>query len=221
MTKNEAVILKYLDENGLDIFRKRDIESNVPLNSDDFRIGFRGLTQKAQVLLIEKGKYRRRYFSDENVIGCFMAPNGGIAYWSALNAHGLTEQFPNKTFIQNSMRRGEKVVFGIGTMFHFITVKQDKLTGYKTLGYGNHTYSMTDVEKTIVDCFDLPQYAGGYNEIIKAFNKAKLNPRKMVSYCKAVNNIAVTKRLAYLSELLKKTQMEYFLEYATRVCNEK
>lgn len=221
MTHNENVILQFLEENGLDVFVKRDIENNVPIGSDDFRKGFRGLTQKAQILLIEKGKYRRRHFSDENVIGCFMAADGGIAYWSALNAHGLTEQFPNKIFIQNSKRRGEKVVFGIGTVFHFVTLKKQKLTGYKTMGYGNHTYHITNIEKTIVDCFDQPQYSGGYYEIIKAFNKAELNARKMVTYCKAVDNIAVTKRLAYLSELLKKTEMEYFLEYAGKICNEK
>lgn len=221
MTKSESVILRYLDDNGLDVFFKRDIETKVDLTPDEFKLGFRGLSQKAQILLIEKGKYRRRYFSDENVIGCFMVPNGGIAYWSALNAHGLTEQFPNKTFIQNSMRRGEKVISGLGTVFHFVTVKKEKLIGYKTFGYGNHAYYMTDVEKTIVDCFDLPQYAGGYNEIVKAFNKAKLNPRKMVAYSKAINNISVTKRLAYLSELLEKPRMNYFLEYATQVCNEK
>jgi len=64
-------------------------------------------------------------------------------------------------------------------------------------------------------------YAGGYNEIIKAFAKAELSARKLVAYCKAIDNIAVTKRIAFLSELLEKKNMEFFLEYAQRVRNEK
>lgn len=221
MTHNENILLKFLEENGLDVFTKKQLIDSAILSKDDFNRGFRGLMQKAHIVMIEKGKYRLRHFTDENVIGCFMAPDGGIAYWSALNAYGLTEQFPNKIFIQNSRRRGERSVFGTGSIFHFVTVKPEKLVGYKTFGYGNHTYYMTDVEKTIVDCFDLPQYAGGYSEIIKAFNKAKLSTRKMVAYCKAIDNIAVAKRLAYLSELLEKPKMEYFLKYAQEVCNEK
>jgi len=43
----------------------------------------------------------------------------------------------------------------------------------------------------------------------------------MATYCKVVNNIAVTKRLAYLTELLHKPKMKYFLKYAAGVCNEK
>ena len=220
MTNYENEILRYISENGVDVFTKDEIRSDFSLASD-FEKGFRGLIQKAHIILIEKGKYRRRHFTDENVIGCFMVQQGGIAYWSALNAHGLTEQFPNKIFVQNTQRRGQRSVFGIGTTFHFVTVKPEKAIGYKTFGYGNHAWQMTDVEKTIVDCFDLPQYSGGYHETIKAFNRAKLSAQKMVKYCRAVNNIAVVKRLAYLTELLEKPNMDYFLKYADQVKNER
>jgi len=217
----QAVILNTLNENHWDVFTLVMLLEETALTKSSLHSALWYLTQNEVIVQIEKGKYRRKHFTDENVIACFMAPDGGIAYWSALNAHGLTEQFPNKTFVQNSRRRGKRSVFGIGSPFHFVTVKPEKLVGYKKLGYGNHTYYMTDIEKTIVDCFDLPQHAGGYNEIIKAFNKAGLSARKMVTYCKAINNIAVTKRIAYLAELIHKPKMDYFLKYAAEVCNEK
>ena len=217
----QATILNVINENQWDVFSLPMLLKETGLSKTSLHSALWYLTNSKVIVPIEKGKYRRRHFTDENVIACFMAPDGGIAYWSALNAHGLTEQFPNKIFVQNSRRRGERSVFGIGSPFHFVTVKPEKLVGYKTLGYGNHTWYMTDVEKTIVDCFDLPQHAGGFNEIIKAFNQATLSARKMVTYCKAVNNIAVTKRLAYLAELLEKPKMDYFLKYAADVCNEK
>lgn len=73
---------------------------------------------------------------------------------------------------------------------------------------------MTDVEKTIIDCFDLPQYSGGYAELIRAFANTKLNGEKMIEYCRAVNNMATTKRLGYLSEILDKKGMKSFIRFA-------
>lgn len=215
----QAVILKVLDENQWDVFTFKMIRDEISLSTKSLHNALSYLIQGEMLVPIEKGKYRRRYFTDEKVIACFMVPDGGIAYWSALNAHGLTEQFPNKIFVQNSRRKGVRSITGIGSSFQFVMLKPEKLIGYKTMGYGNHTYYMTDVEKTIVDCFDQPQYAGGYYEIIKAFNKAELSAHKMVRYCKAVNKIAVAKRLAYLSELLEKPNMEHFLKYAENVRN--
>jgi len=43
----------------------------------------------------------------------------------------------------------------------------------------------------------------------------------MVTYCKAIDNIAVIKRLAYLTELLGKSNMDYFIEYALSVRNDR
>ncbi len=221
MRTNQDILISLLDENQWDVFSFEMLEQNIGLSRIQIHHALKYLTDDGALVQIEKGKYRRQHFTDENVIACFMVKQGGIAYWSALNTHGLTEQFPNKVFVQNTSRRGERSVFGIGATFHFVSVKPAKAIGYKTYGYGNHTYQITEVEKTIVDCFDLPQYAGGYNETIKAFSKAKLSAQKMVKYCRAINNIAVTKRLAYLSELLEKPKMDYFLKYATQVKNER
>ena len=87
-------------------------------------------------------------------------------------------------------------------------ISKSKIVGIEKLGFGNHSYQMTDIEKTIIDCFDLPQYSGGYAELIRAFNQANLNSDKMMVYCKAINNIAITKRMGYLAELLNKKGMK-------------
>jgi len=81
-------------------------------------------------------------------------------------------------------------------------------------GYGNHSYYMTDVEKTIVDCFDLPQYSGGYAELIRAFSVAQLSGEKMIEYCRAINNIAATKRIGFLAELFLKKGFKSFIRFA-------
>jgi predicted transcriptional regulator of viral defense system len=214
MKKDAIILLETLDSHGIDIFAKNDL-----LLKDFNDKSFRELLKQDYISLLEKGKYCRHNFRDENVIASFIVKNGGIAYWSAMHYHGLTEQIPNVMYVQTTQAKRNQVIFGV--RYNFIRVKEEKLIGFKILGYGNHQFRITDIEKTIVDCFDLPEYGGGYAEIIKAFHKAELSAQKMVKYCKAIDNIAVTKRLAYLSEILNKPNMGYFYKYALSVKNEK
>lgn len=38
----------------------------------------------------------------------------------------------------------------------------------------------------------------------------------MIKYCKAINNIAAIKRIAYLAELFQKPDFDVFLKYAQK-----
>ena len=62
----------------------------------------------------------------------------------------------------------------------FVKIIPKKRGGIQKEGVGNHIFTITNVEKTFVDCFDLPQYSGGYPELIRAFNEAVLNPQKLI-----------------------------------------
>lgn len=212
-------ILKILDNEELNVFRNLSVKAELQISIKQTNEALHKLLRNGDIKQLEKGKYCRHNFSDENVIGCFLSMNGGIAYWTAINFHGLTEQIPNVVYVQTTHAKRNKSIFGV--RYKFINVKPEKLMGFKTYGYGNLKFQVTDIEKTIVDCFDLPEYGGGYNEIIKAFHNADLSAQKIVKYCKAIDNIAVTKRLAYLCELLEKPKMDYFIKYAKSVRNEK
>ena len=170
------------------------------------------LVHKKVLSRIERGKYCRSNFRDELVIGCRLANEGVVSCWTALNKNGLTEQFSNTVFIQTTKVKTGKIVFGV--KYHFVTIGSSKRIGIINEGFGNHRYQITDIEKTIVDCFDLPQYSGGYAELIRAFNQAKLNAEKMIDYCNAIHNIAATKRMGYLAELLDKKGMKSFVRFA-------
>ena len=212
-------ILLFIENAAWDIFSIDFLLEKFEISSSKLYNVLWRLERNGIITKIEKGKYCRQSFRDEYVIGSFIVKNGGIAYWTAMQYHGLTEQIPNVVYVQTTQDKRDKSIFGV--RYFFVRVKKEKLTGFITKGYGNHSFQITDVEKTVVDCFDMPQYGGGYNEIIKAFYRAKLSARKMVKYCKAVNNLSVTKRLGYLCELLEKPQMDYFVKYAQSVRNEK
>ncbi len=162
---------------------------------------------------IEKGKYVTRTFRNEYVISNYLVEDGVVAYWTALNLHGLTEQFPNTIFVQTTKQNKHKTIFGV--RYQFVKIQPEKMVGIITQGYGNHQFRMTGVEKTIVDCFHLPQYSGGYAELLYALNKAKVSSTKLTDAAKAVNNIAVIKRLGFLMQQQKVMVRE--TSYYTRI----
>lgn len=175
--------------------------------------------EPAKIYRLEKGKYIVRNFRNEHVIGSFLANGGTIAYWTALNLHGLTVQFPNIIFVQSDKQKQDKNIFGVD--YKFVTVKPEKIIGIEQQGYGNNSFRITDKEKTIVDCFDLPRYSGGYNELIQAYLTTDLDEKKMIAYCKAINNIAATKRMGFLSENYRNKNLREFEAYALSTVNRK
>jgi len=218
LTQNQISFLLMLDDYEMDIFTLKELKQLANDRFDDVNELVENLVHKKILSRIERGKYCRSNFRDEKVIGTRLVEDGTIAYWSALNLHGLTEQFPNSVFIQTTKVKPSKEVFGVN--YQFVKITPSKRTGLKKEGFGNHSYYITDVEKTLVDCFDLPQYSGGYAELIRAFATAKLTSSKMIDYCKAVNNIAATKRMGYLGELFGKSGLKSFIRFAKDQVNE-
>jgi predicted transcriptional regulator of viral defense system len=216
ITIEQMDFLKYLETEEIQVFSIEDTK-NFDFQGEITNELFENLTKKNFLTRIERGKYCRANFRNENVIGTFLAKNSAVAYWSALNLHGLTEQFPNKIFIQTTQLKKE-VEFA-GTTYQFIKIQSNKSIGLAFNGYGNYKYPITDIEKTIVDCFDLPQYSGGFAELIRAFYNAKLNAKKLINYCDAVDNIAIIKRLGFLAELFEKKNLTSFVKFARSKVN--
>jgi predicted transcriptional regulator of viral defense system len=215
--EDQQQFIRLLDEYEMDIFSIDDIESTIEHKFTNLNEIIENLIEKEFLSRIERGKYCRINFRDEKVIGCHLVADGIISYWSALNIHGLTEQFPNTVFIQTVKVKNDKSVFGVS--YQFVKINPRKRTGIKQEGFGNHRYRITDKEKTIVDCFDLPQYCGGYPELIRAFNEAELDQDKLIDYSEAINNLSAIKRMAFLSEFLEKKKMSRFLKFAESKVN--
>lgn len=219
LTQPQIDLLLMLDDHELNIFSLEQVKKMAAKKFSNVSELVENLVHKKIVSRIERGKFCKANFRDENVIGCFLVEDGAIAYWSALNKHGLTEQFPNTIFIQSTKLKPAKTVFG--SRYQFIKIAKAKRTGIVTEGFGNSRYAMTDVEKTIVDCFDLPEYSGGYAELLRAFDQADLSPFKLIDYCKAIGNKSATKRMGLLAEMLKPEQLKSFVEFAKKEVNQK
>jgi predicted transcriptional regulator of viral defense system len=219
LTQQQLEFMKLLDDYEIELFEFDEIENQINRKFDNLNEVLENLVHKELLSRIERGKFCKVNFRDENVIGTFVVKNSAVAYWSALNLHGLTEQFSNTIFIQTTHRKTDKTL--LGTTYKFVTINPGKRTGIMYNGYGNTKYPITDIEKTIIDCFDQPQYSGGYAELIRALSQAEINPDKMINYCKSVGNGAATKRMGFLVELFEKPSMDKFIAFAKAQINGK
>ena len=210
---DELELNRLIENRGLDIFAVDDVlQISGRPRKEAYRL-LEKLVRSGQLYRIEKGKYCRHNFRDEKVIGSFLVKDGAIAYWSAMQHHGMTEQISNIIYVQTAMRKKELTAFGV--KYRFVTVIQSRMTGILNEGFGNHRYRVTDREKTIVDCFDKPRYAGAYGDLIGALSTAEnLDVDKLIEYCKVVSNSAAIKRLGFWLDQLSHPCADDFREFA-------
>lgn len=148
----------------------------------------------------------------EFIIAMELVSPAAIAYWSALNQHGMTEQLPGMVFIatDHPVRRPPGEVFGVS--YKIVSVRKKKFFGITKDWIGETPFMITDKEKTVIDGLDIPQYAGGVGEIVKALSTSwnELDEFKLREYTIKIGNSAVAKRLGFLMETLGLGDAEAF-----------
>jgi len=140
----------------------------------------------------------------EFVVAMELVSPVAIAYWSALNHHGMTEQLPRTVFVatDHPVRRQPGEVLGVS--YKIVSQRSGKFFGVVKDWINEMPFSVTDREKTIIDGLDLPQYVGGVGEIAKALSGSwkTLDEKKLRRYVAKIGNSAVAKRLGFMMETL-------------------
>jgi predicted transcriptional regulator of viral defense system len=140
----------------------------------------------------------------EFVVAMELVSPAVIAYWSALNHHGMTEQLPRTVFVatDHPVRRQPGDVLGV--TYKIVSLKPDKMFGIAKEWIDEIPFSITDREKTIIDGLDLAQHVGGVSEIAKALTGSwkMLDEKKLRKYAAKIGNSAVAKRLGFMMETL-------------------
>ena len=113
-----------------------------------------------------------------------LVESAAISHWSALNHHGLTEQVPRKVFVLTTTDasvprkravKSNSTVSGYpvnGTVFQFVQLQPERYFGTERVWVGDARVSITDLERTLLDCVAMPQYCSGFGEVIHAFGEA-------------------------------------------------
>jgi len=180
------------------------------LSRESLRVILSRLEQRGIIERIEKGKYliiplgaeKGKYTLHEFIIGSTLIDHYSIAYWSALNYYGLTEQIPITVFLQTTTRKKNQNIKIFGVEYKIIKIRKEKMFGIKKEWIEGRPVNITDKEKTIIDCLDKPQYSGGIIEVAKALKNNTFDNKKLAAYAQHIGNSGVTRRLGYLTDLL-------------------
>jgi len=206
---NTTKVLRRLSELG-DVFTKKEAQEKLGITTRQLNYYLNMLLREGFLRRIAKGIYTfslepgRASSPHEFVLAQILVPNGAVAYWSALNYYGLTEQIPRTVFIQTPVKRGyQKLIVLDGKRFKVVVVSPEKFFGIGTIRLGRREVQITDPEKTIVDCLDKPKYCGGIIEVVKALKNARLDYEKLLEYAERMKSKAILKRLGFLSERLE------------------
>jgi predicted transcriptional regulator of viral defense system len=166
------------------------------------KMGWIERIEKGKYMVIPLGAKKGEYTLNEFVIGSVLVNPSAIAYWSALNYHGLTEQIPATVFVQTTSRKKRQELEIFGVKYRIIRIKREKFFGIEKAWFDEFQVNVTDREKTVVDCLDKPKYCGGVIEVAKALAYGDLDFERLSEYAVKIGNSGVVRRLGYLCEVL-------------------
>jgi len=169
------------------------------------------LQRKGWIQRIKRGKFTVIPLSSgeeripqlhEFIVAMELVSPSAIAYWSALNHHGMTEQLPRTVFVATNHPVRHPPKEALGYTFKIVSLRPQKYFGIVQDWIGENPFWITDKEKTIIDGLDLPKYVGGVGEVAKALTRAwaDLDEGKLIEYASKIGNSAAAKRLGFLME---------------------
>lgn len=140
----------------------------------------------------------------EFVVAMNLVRPAAIAYFSALNHHGLTEQLPRTVFVATDHPVRKRDVQSLGFSFKVVSVRKEKYFGVEKGWIGEQSFMITNREKTLVDALDLPGNAGGVGLVVAAIRShwGEFDEPKLFEYARRLGNSAVAKRLGFIMETL-------------------
>ena len=125
-----------------------------------------------------------------------------VGWWSAAAFHGFTTQKPTTVFVAVKRQTPARTVEG--AEIRFVTVEPRKFFGSKNYTvYGRNTL-ISDPEKTVIDCIDRPDLAGGPAELTRIAHAAMsdIDPGKLVSAAMQMKSTSLLQRLGFLTDLV-------------------
>jgi predicted transcriptional regulator of viral defense system len=191
-------------------FTMQDAQKISTVNKAVLKVILSRLEKQGQIERIEKGKYmiiplgakKGTYTLNEFALGTNIVQPCVIAYWSALHYHGYTEQVPRTVFLQTTARKKKQGLTIFGIPYKIVRIKKEKIFGTENVWFEEIPVTITDKEKTIIDCLDKPQYSGGIIEVAKALRTKKYDAQKLKNYAHTIHNTGVIRRLGYLCDTL-------------------
>lgn len=209
LSAEESFFLMTLAAEGRTLFTVEDARAHWG-DESRARAHLHDLAAKGWIERLERGKYiiipleagpEREWSENPFIIASQLVQPATVAYWTALHHWQFTEQVPRITYVQTTARKLPSRKTVLGTAFQFVTVTERKYFGHKREFIGHQKYQIADPEKTLLDCLDGPDLAGGIPEVVKALRQTdRIRWEVLDDYLIRLGSGAVVKRLGFLVE---------------------
>jgi len=138
------------------------------------------------------------------IIGAAFVEPYYFSYYTSNSHYGFTTQMPFTLFIATTKKKPD--VEWSGNTFKFVTLSKRKFFGYRHEKVFDAEVNMADPEKSIIDSFDKPRYAGGIEQLVRIIWRGlpKVNMEKLVEYALRMNSHALVQRLGFIIDFLVK-----------------
>jgi len=212
LSTRESRLLARLAGTGHQIISVDDIETTLEVSPNTAREIASRLTEKGWLDRLFPGTYliipltageEAVYTTHEYLIAAHVAEPMYIGYYSALSHHGLTEQVPRTVYVVTPTRAQSREIHGVP--YRVTTVTERKFFGFEPTSIEGTTVQVSDLEKTLVDCADHPEFCGGLRELATAMRAADERGcawDTVGEYLERLDNGAATKRIVYLADQL-------------------
>ena len=212
LSPNEARLVAMWESENKTIIRPSDVQEALDCTPDYAYLLLHNLEDKQWIERVSQGLYQfiplsygypdRIPPTNSYVIGASLIEPYYFSYYTSNSHYGLTTQIPYTVFIATTKKKPD--FEWSGSDFKFITLSKNKFFGYRKEVIFDTMVNMAEPEKSLVDSFDKPKYAGGVEQLagITWRGHSRVNKDKLVKYAVNMNSHSLIQRLGFIISFL-------------------
>jgi predicted transcriptional regulator of viral defense system len=133
-----------------------------------------------------------------------------IGWWSAAAFHGFTTQVPATVTVAVLRQMAGRTIEGAD--IKFVKVEARKFFGFKAYTVYGRKAVISEPEKTLIDCIDRPDLAGGPTELVRIVHTAmpRIEIDKLADAAFAMKSTSLLQRLGFLTDLVGRPRPDEF-----------
>jgi predicted transcriptional regulator of viral defense system len=209
LSRTEARVILSLESEGKEELTLGDIEVRASISRPHARKVAHGLVRKGWIQRTTRASYLLNPArhgpdaipdTDPFRLGSHLLDPYYFGYASAAELLGLLPQAGRIYYLASPRHRSSSILRA--AEFRIVHSSGERFFGLETLSRGRVRVSASDLERTVLDCMDRPEYSGGIGGAVHILSAAKPKIRWSVlaSYLGRFRNRSLALRVGYLAE---------------------
>jgi len=212
LSPDEAKLITIWESENKTVIRPSDVQEVFDCTANYAYLLLHKLEDKKWIERVSQGLYQFIPLSygypdkipptNSYVIGASLIEPYYFSYYTSNSHYGLTTQIPYTVFIATTKKKPD--FEWSGSNFKFITLSKNKFFGYRKEVIFDTKVNIAEPEKSLVDSFDKPKYAGGVEQLagITWRGLSRVNKDKLVKYAVEMNSHSLIQRLGFIISFL-------------------